>query len=152
MASIEATNEPKSDLAIGARRLVRYGLYAAITAIVVNLAVLFIGLEIADFPADYVGGPFGPLAIGPVIINTTIAAIGATVIFGIIARYSANPARTFVIAAGIALVLSFAMFLAPDLAGAPMGVFAFLAVMHITAAVSIVGVLLRATKSDGVAR
>lgn len=148
MASTNASNEPKTESPIGASRLVKYGIGALIAASVANTLVLFVSLSLAEFPPAYVGGPFGPLAVGPVVVNSAIAAIGATLVYGVIAGYASRPDRTFVAVAGLALVLSFGMFLAPDLAGAPPGVFAVLAVMHVVAAVVIVGVLTRAIGSE----
>ncbi|MFB9808048.1 DUF6069 family protein [Haladaptatus pallidirubidus] len=103
---------------------------------------------IVEFPAEFVGGAFGPLAVGPVVVNSAVAAIGATLVYGVVTRYAARPNRTFTIIAGAALVLSFTTFLAPDLSGAPPRVFAILAVMHVTAAVTIVAVLTQATNQE----
>ena len=100
-----------------------------------------------EYPSEFVGGTFGPLAAGPVFINSAAAAIGATVVYGLVTHYAARPNRTFVIIAAVALVVSFGMFLAPDIAGAPLRVFLTLGFMHVTAAVVIVGVLLRIPRS-----
>lgn len=150
MASMRATNESEKNVAVGAHRLAQYGLLAVIAASVVNVCLLFIGLAVAEFPADFVGGPFGPLAVGPVVVNSAVAAVAATVVYGVITRYAARPNRTFAIVAGVALVLSFAMFLAPDIAGAPLALYTFLSVMHVAAAVVIVGVLIRASNQGDV--
>lgn len=152
MASTKAVNKSEVTRSGDVRRLVKYGLFAVIAASVVNILVLLLGLGVFDFPSEFVGGPFGPLAVGPVVVNSAIAAIGATLVYGVISRYSRQPNRTFAIIAGVVLVLSFAMFLAPDLSGAPPSVFALLAVMHVTAAVTIIGVLTRATNQEGESR
>lgn len=138
-------NEAVMGRYVGARRLATYGLAAVLTASLANVLVLFVGLALVEFPAEFVGGAFGPLAVGPVVGNSAVAAIGATLVYGVVTRYAARPNRTFAIVAGVVLVLSGVMFLAPDLAGAPLRVFAVLAVMHVTAAVTIVGVLTRAS-------
>jgi hypothetical protein len=148
MASTNAMNEAESSSSVGAFRLVKFGLLALLIVSIVNVLVLFIGLAIVEFPSEFVGGPFGPFAVGPVVMNSTVAAIGATLVYGVVTRHSARPNRTFTIIAGVFLVLSFAMFLAPDLSGAPPRVFATLAVMHVTAAVTIVGVLTRVTNQE----
>ena len=148
MAAKNATTKAETNGFVGASRLIKYGITALLAASIVNVLVLFIGLAMVEFPSEFVGGPFGPLAVGPVVVNSAVAAIGATLVYGVVTRYSAQPNRTFAIIAGVALVLSFAMFLAPDLAGAPLRLFALLAVMHVTAAVTIVGVLTRATSQE----
>lgn len=147
MASPKAVNKSEATRTVGPRRLVKYGLVAALAASIANILVLLTGLAVIEFPAEFVGGSFGPLAAGPVVVNSAGAAVGATLVYGVITRYTSRPNRTFVVVAAAALVLSFAMFLAPDLAGAPLRVFAVLAVMHVVAAVAIIGVLTRATTS-----
>lgn len=149
MAPDNATNEPESAGTVSLRRLVKFGLVAVIAASTVNVLVLLIGLAIGDFPPEFVGGPFGPLAVVPVVLNSAVAAAGATLVYGVIARYAARPNRPFVVVAGVMLVLSFGMFLAPDITGAPLALFAVLAVMHVTAAVVIVGVLTQAANREG---
>ena len=148
MASTTAMNESESNRSVGTLRLAKYGLLALLAVSIVNVLVLFIGLAFVEFPSEFVGGPFGPLAVGPVVVNSAVAAIGATLAYGVVTRYSARPNRTFTIIAGVILMLSFAMFLAPDLAGAPPRVFAILGMMHVIAAVTIVGVLTRATNQE----
>lgn len=148
MAATTATNESESSSSVGASRLVKFGLFALLVVSIVNVLVLFIGLATVEFPAEFVGGPFGPLAVGPVVVNSAVAAIGATLVYGVVTRYFSRPNRTFTIIGGVVLVLSFAMFLTPDLSGAPPRVFATLAVMHVTGAVTIVGVLTRATNQE----
>ena len=152
MASTKAVNKSEATRSVGMHRLARYGLFAVIATSIVNVVVLLLGLGVVEFPPEFVGGPFGPLAMGPVVVNSTVAAIGASLVYGAVSRYSGRPNRTFTIIAGIVLVLSFAMFLAPDLSGAPPRVFAMLAVMHVTAAATIVGVLTRATNREGESR
>ena len=152
MASTKAVNKSEATRPVGMHRLARYGLLAVIATSIVNVIVLLLGLGVFEFPSEFVAGPFGPLAMGPVVVNSAVAAIGATLVYGVVSRYSGRPNRTFTIIAGVVLVLSFAMFLAPDLSGAPPSVFALLAVMHVTAAVTIVGVLTRAMTQEGESR
>ncbi|WP_224269222.1 DUF6069 family protein [Haloprofundus salinisoli] len=152
MATKNATTRAETNEFVGVFRLVKFGIAALLAVSIVNVLVLFIGVAMVDFPAEFVGGPFGPLAVGPVVINSAVAALGATLVYGVVTRYAARPNRTFTVIAGAILILSFAMFLAPDLAGAPPRVFATLAVMHVTAAVTIVGVLTRATTQKEMSR
>lgn len=148
MATTKASNNSEANGIVGIHRLVRYGLFAVIVTSIVNVLVLAIGLATFEFPSEFVGGQFGPLALGPVVVNSAVAAIGATLVYGVISRYAAKPNRTFVIIAGVILVLSFGMFLAPDISDAPPRVFVLLAVMHVTAAAAIVSVLTRTTSSE----
>lgn len=141
---MNAMTKSETSRSVGMYRLIKYGLATLLAVSIVNVLVLFAGLATVEFPFEFIGGPFGPLAVGPVVVNSAVAAIGATLVYGVVTRYSARPNRTFAIIAGVVLVLSFAMFLTPDLSGAPPRVFAMLAVMHVTAAVTIVGVLTRA--------
>jgi hypothetical protein len=152
MAAKNAMTKAETNGYVKISRLIKYGIAALLTASIVNVLVLFMGLAMFDFPPEFVGGPFGPLAVGPVVGNSAVAAIGATVVYGIVTRYSTRPNRTFAIIAGVVLVLSFAMFLTPNLSGAPPRVFAVLAVMHVTAAVAIVGVLIQTTNQEAESR
>lgn len=148
MASTNAMDDEATRGTVSAVRLSGFGLVALITVSIGNVLVLHVCLALLDYPSEFVGGQFGPLAVGPVVINSAAAAVGATVVYGIIARYSARPDRTFTYVAAAVLVLSFGMFLAPDLAGAPASVYGTLAVMHVTAAAGIVAVLTQVSESE----
>jgi hypothetical protein len=123
---------------VGVNWLVRYGLFAVIAASVVNGIIRVIALALFGVSSE-----FGPLGGGPVIVTSAVGAIGATIVYGVISRYSPRPNRTFTIVAAVVLVLSFGSFLAPPpaLAGAPLTVFTTLGVMHVAAAITIIGVL-----------
>lgn len=133
---------------VGVKRLTTYGLLALVLASIVNGLVRVIALTVVDIPLVFA------LWWEPVIAASAIGAIGATVVYGVITRVSNRPNRTFTIVAVIVLLLSFVgpmnVYLSPppELAGAPWTVFATLAVMHVTSAATIVGVLTRATKSE----
>ena len=111
-----------------------------IAASTVNAVVRVAALTVFTIPATFIPLPLG---WGPVIASSAIGAIGATIVYGVITRYSTQPNRTFTIVAAVVLVLSFGNLLTPALSGAPTVVYAILAVMHVTAAVAIVGVLTR---------
>lgn len=143
MAPRSGEADTRTDTVTSNGRFLQYGILTVIAVNFVNLTVLFIGLSVVEFPAQYVGGQFGPLAVVPVAANSTVAAVGATIVYGIIARYSRRPNRAFTVVAGVVFVLSFAMFLAPDLSGAPLDVFVTLGVMHVIAVAVTVGVLTR---------
>lgn len=147
MASTNATTQKESNNFIEANVLIRRGVLGIIAVNVVNVAILYLSLAAIDFPAAFVGGTFGPLAIGPVVINSTVAAVGATLVYAMVARVVNRPNRVFTIVAGVVLLLSFAMFLAPDVADAPVRVFAVLGLMHISAAIVLVSILTHSPKS-----
>lgn len=134
---------------VRATRLATYGLLAAILAIAVNGLVRAAALRVGGVPVVL------PLEWEPVIISSVVGAIGATLVYGVIASISTRPNRTFMIVAAIVLLLSFAgpvnAYLSPPpgmgLANAPWTVFATLSVMHVTGALAIVAVLTRATDS-----
>lgn len=148
MASNTAMNDTVENRGVNAVRLAGYGFTALVAVCLVNVVVLSAGLALFEYPSEFVGGPFGPLAVGPVLVNSVIAAVGATVVYGLVARFATRPNRTFTLIAAAVLVLSFGMFLAPDLAGAPLSVFGTLAVMHVTAAIVIVAVLTHGSDTE----
>jgi hypothetical protein len=125
---------------VGVNRLVKYGLFAVIAASVVNVGIRVIALAVFGVSSE-----FGPLGWGPVIVTSAVGAVGATIVYGVISRYSRRPNKMFTIIAAVVLVLSFGSFLAPPpvLAGAPLTVITTLGAMHVAAAVAIVGVLTR---------
>lgn len=99
MASMSSKSKSDVIQTVGAHRLAKFGVLAAITAGVVNVLILFISLAVGEFPAEFVGGAFGPLAVGPVVMNSAVAAIGATLVFAVVTRYAARSARTFTLIA-----------------------------------------------------
>lgn len=141
MSSMTTAVDAEASTRVGANRLIKYGLFAVIAASVVNALFRVIALAVVDIPAAYFPLPLG---WGPVLASSAIGAVGATVVYGVITRYATRPNRTFTIVAAVVLVLSFGNLLTPALAGAPLAVYAILAVMHVTAAVAIVAVLTRA--------
>jgi hypothetical protein len=73
-----------------------------------------------------------PAFVGAPIIFTAVGLIGATIVFAIVKRFSANPVRVFTIVSVIALALSYLTFLLPiQLAPATAVTFG---IMHIVAA------------------
>jgi hypothetical protein len=89
--------------------------------------------------------PFMALSYAPVVVVSLLGALGATVVYALLARRVANPDRTFVRVAAVALLLSFvpnvALFLTDPAVTA--GVLLALASMHVVAAVASVGALTR---------
>lgn len=145
MASTAATTETETSTSIGVHRLVKYGLLAVLAASATNALVGLIALAVSDSAAG-----FGGLGWGPIIGFSALAAVGAAGVYGVLTRYSNRPNRSFAIIATVVLALSYLPFNRPPegLAGAPQSVFVTLGVMHVTAAVAIVGVLTRTPKPE----
>lgn len=121
-------------------RIVRAGVIAAITAIVANIIVFYIASALGWMPSTFINPQLGrPIGVGEVIGSTIVGAVGATVLFALLARFTRRPVMIFRIVALIALVLSFATPF--SLAGAPLSLILTLEVMHIVAAAIIIGVL-----------
>lgn len=149
MALDTATTDSMPSSEAGRYRVVTHGTVALILATVTNLVVLAGGSTLIEYPSEFTGSPFGPLAVTPVVINSTVAVLGATIVFAVVNRYANRPARTFTVLASAALIASFGMFLTPNLSGAPASVFGTLAVMHVTTAVIAVWILLRTIRGAG---
>jgi hypothetical protein len=115
------------------------GLGTMVAAVVATVVVYFIGSALVGYNPQFV-----VLSnVSPTIIFTIVPAIVAVVLYAILLRFTANPARVFTIIAVVVLVLS----LIPDLTyiptvpGASGPQTAVLMVMHIVAAVVITGTL-----------
>jgi hypothetical protein len=121
-------------------RILVAGLVAAVAAAAANVIVFFIASALGAMPQTYLVPAAGqPIGIMQVVSSTVIGAVGATIVFAIIARFARQPIRLFRIVSVVALILSFGTFL--GLSGAPVSLVMTLALMHIVAAVVIVGVL-----------
>lgn len=145
MPSTASTVETETTTGIGLSRLATYGLLAAIAATLTNAIVGVVARTVFDVPAG-----FGGLGWGPIIGFSALAGVVATGVYALVVRSSTQPNRTFTIVAAVVLVLSYVPFTRPPegLAGASQSVFVTMGVMHVTAAVAIVGVLRRAPNQD----
>ena len=87
--------------------------------------------------------PYDPLTLPPVVLFTVLGVVGTTVVYAALRRFAPRPDRTFVIVAGLVLVLSFVpdVTVAPDLPGATTASVVLLMVMHVVAAAVAVAVL-----------
>lgn len=125
--------------------LVMAGVIATVAATIANVIVHLVAnaikgspLEVAD-PAN--PGTMIPAFIGAPIIFTVVGIVGATIAYGLVKRFSANPQRTYTIIAVVVLILSFIpTFAAPFLPADTEIVFAL---MHVVAAGIAVPILLR---------
>lgn len=125
-------------------RIVRAGLAATVAAIIGNVIVFYIGnaltsggLTMLD-PAG--SGRQIPAFVAAPIIFTAVGLIGATIVFAIVKRFSANPVRVFTIVSLIALALSYLTFLSPIELAPPTAV--TFGIMHVVAAVIGVPILI----------
>lgn len=126
-------------------KLLTAGLASVAAAVVANIAAFFIARAVVDLPAG-----FPPLSVGAIAFFTIIGTGLGALVFAWLSRRSANPVRTYVIVAVIALVVSVipnflaagnpAMFPFP---GGNATAFLTLVVFHVVAAVVSVGVLIR---------
>jgi hypothetical protein len=130
---------------------VRLGSIAAATAVAVVAAtavnVLLRAVAVAAF--DIPQPEFEPLQLRDVIVSTVGAVIAAGIVFAIVARLARDPARTFVIVAAVALVLSLAAPLSvgladpPEYPGTDAAATGTLIAMHVVTAAVCVAVLTR---------
>ncbi len=121
-------------------RLLWAGPLAAFAAAVANAVVYFVAYVLGAIPRDVVVEGFGPITLEPVVFASVIGAVAAAVVFAIVALLARRrPIRTFNVVAAVALVLSF--YTPFTVAGAPVAMVATLLLMHVVAAMVIVGVL-----------
>ena len=121
-------------------RLLWVGPLAAVAAAVADASVYFVASALGAMPQDVFVEGSGPITLEPVVFASVIGAVGAVVVFAIAALLARRrPIQTFNIVAAVALVLSFyTPFTVPE---APVAMVATLLLMHVVAAVVIVGIL-----------
>ncbi len=117
--------------------LTRLGVVALAVSLGINLLIVFVA------NAGGIAPQLEALNYGPVTFFTTLGVIGATVTYGVLARFSASPDRLFLIVAAIVLVLSLVpdFTVIPNQPGGSLFAGAILGLMHVTTAVVCVGVL-----------
>jgi len=136
MSSIDTSSSvPGESQRIDWGRFSLVGLGTIVAAIVATVVVYFIGSALVGYNPQFV-----VLSnVSPTIIFTVVPAAVAVVLYAILMRFTANPARVFTIIAVVVLILS----LIPDITyiptvpGASGPQTAVLMVMHIVAAVLI---------------
>jgi hypothetical protein len=127
---------------VAIRRLLWAGPLAAILAAVANAVVYFVAYRLGAMPRDVAVQGSGSITLEPVVFASVIGAVGATIVFAIVALLARRrPIRTFSVVAAVVLVLSF--YTPFTIPGAPVAMVATLLLMHVVAAVVIVGVLAR---------
>jgi hypothetical protein len=109
---------------------------AAVAAVLVNLLLRAVAVAVLDIPQP----EFEPLQVRAVVVSTAGGVIAAGVVFAVVARLAADPARVFVIVAAVALVLSLWAPISlgvadpPENPGTDAGSIGTLIVMHVVAA------------------
>ena len=135
-----AQNSPATSGRIAWSRLLWVVPVAALAAAVANALVYLVATAVGAIPSDFViPGPGTPLTLGMVVGSTAVPAFLAGVVFALLGRFTRRPVRSFVVLAAVLLVLSFATPL--TIPEAPLSMVLALELMHVVAAVVIVGVL-----------
>ena len=116
--------------------LIRAGFIGLIAAVLGNVILFFVGKAAGALPEDVIiPNANAPLTVGPVIFGTILPAIVATLLFGLLARFTKRPVPIFMVIAIILLVLSF--YTPFSIPNAPTGMVVILELMHVVAAVAI---------------
>ena len=110
----------------------------ALAAAAANALVYLVATVVGALPSGFViPGPGTPLTLGMVVGSTLVPALLAGVVFALLGRFTRRPVRNFVVLATVLLVLSFVTPL--TIAGAPLSMVVALELMHVVAAVVVVG-------------
>ena len=134
-----APNGAERPGAVDGGRSALVGLATIVAAVRATVVVYFIAAPLVGYDPR-----FPPLAsVGGAIIFTVVPAIVAVVLYALLLRFAANPVRIFAIVAVIVLVVSFIpdVIYVPTVPGSSTGQTVVLMVMHVVAAVVIVGML-----------
>lgn len=112
---------------------------AGLVAAVLNAVVYLVAAALGAMPQDLDINGQGPLTLGPVMSLLFVPALVGGVVFALLGRFTRRPVTIFRILAAVLLVLSF---VTPfSIPAAPVGMIVALELMHVIAAVVIVGVL-----------
>jgi hypothetical protein len=138
------SSAPVESRAIDWGRYALVGLGTVVAAVLANVLVYFVGSAVVGYDPQFI-----VLAnVSATILFTVVPAIAAVLLYAVLLRFTANPVRIFTSIAAVVLVLS----LIPDLTyiptvpGATTGQTVILVLMHIVAAVVIVGMLTSFTR------
>ena len=120
---------------VPAGRLLRVGVLAAVLSAGANALVLAIATSLLG---AVVIPPDGVVTFGQVVGASVAGAVGAAAIFAVIGRFTRRPIRIFWGVATVGLLLSFLPIVLAGATGSSAGT---LALMHVVAAVTNVGLL-----------
>src|SRR3712207_6043051 len=126
---------PAASGRVFAWRLFRVGVLAAVLSASANAVVLVIASSLLG---AVVIPPDGTVTFGQVVGASVAGAVGAAAIFAIIGRFTRRPIRLFWGVAAVGLLLSFLPIALAGATGSSAGV---LALMHVVAAATNVGLL-----------
>lgn len=120
-------------------RLVPVGLLAALGAAVANAVVYLVAAAAGAMPQEIVVNGQGPITLPVVAAFSAQGAVAATIVYALVGRFAHRPVHVFRVIAAVVLVLS----LVPPftITGAPISMILALELMHVVAAVVIVGLL-----------
>ena len=120
-------------------RLVPVGLLAALVAAVANAVVYLVAASAGAMPQEIVVNGQGPITLPVVAASSALGAVAATIVYALVGRCARRPVRVVRVVAAVVLVLS----LVPPftITGAPISMILALELMHVIAAVVIVGLL-----------
>jgi Family of unknown function (DUF6069) len=128
-------SNPVASGRVSAGRLLRVGVLAAVLSAGANALVLAIA---SSFLGAIVIPPEGVVTFGQVVGASVAGAVGAAAIFAVIGRFTRRPIRMFWGVATVGLILSFLPIALVGVTGWSAGT---LALMHVVAAVTNVGLL-----------
>ena len=138
-------NSPMVSESIAWSQLLWVAPLTALAAAVANALVYLVATAAGAIPSGFViPGPETPLTLGMVVGTTVVPALLAGVVFALLGRFTRRPVRNFVVLAVVLLMLSFATPL--TIARAPLSMVVTLELMHVLAAVVIVGGLVALTR------
>lgn len=117
-------------------KILKAGAYAILTNLAVNSTIFFIGKAMGGFPEDFfVEQAKGPLTIVPIIFSSIIPTVAATLLYWLLAKFTAKADLIFRIMAAVVFV---AMIYGPiGIKDAPITMIACLELMHLTEAIII---------------
>lgn len=141
-------NHRTVDERVAYKRLLWVGPLAGLSAAVANAVVFLIASAVGAMHRIGVSGLHGqwPITLGAVVLESFLPALLAAAVFALFGRFTRRAVRNFRVLATVLLVLSFAGPLGlPDV---PTVMIASLLIMHVVAAVLIVGVLTTLGRKD----
>lgn len=129
------------DARVAYGRLLWVGPLAGLSAAVANAVVYLVALAVGAMPRIDVSGLSGqgPITLGAVAVESFVPALLAAALFALFGLLTRRPVRNFRVLAAVLLALSFVGPL--NLPKVPTVMIASLLIMHVVAAVLIVGVL-----------
>ncbi len=133
------SSTPRESNAVDWGRFALVGVGTVIAAVLANVLVYYMGSALVGYDPEFVV----LRNVSAAVLFTVVPAIVAVLLYAVLLRFTANPARTFTIIAVVVLIVSLIPDVAyiPSVPGATGGQTAVLAVMHVVAAVVIVWML-----------